>query len=159
MEISKQKNNKVLKGAKLRLRKKEKKCQDKISLEISTLLESRIEQDLDLDLGQAKMRNKRGVSHLPTNIDMETMFGALENSLKTEMAIIHKDLGHMLTRVEEVGERNGPLNKYDKSRKIDKQTYRLEDQVNRDRRKNLRITRPSRIHPDRTFNRNNKEDI
>lgn len=37
--------------------------------------------------------------------DMERMFSALENSLKSEMTKLHKDMGHMLVRVEEVEKR------------------------------------------------------
>lgn len=52
-------------------------------------------------------------AQLSTKSDLTTMFVALENSLKTKMAIIHKDLGHLLTRVEEV-EKSGLPHKYNK---------------------------------------------
>lgn len=61
---------------------------------------------------------------------------------------IHKDFGHMLSRLEEAEKKNGLPYMYNKrakrrnkSVKKDQQqpAYRLEDQENRDRRKKLRI--------------------
>lgn len=95
---------------------------------------------------------------MPTKLDMKIMFAALENSLKAEMAIIHKDLGCMLMRVEDVGKKMDShtnmikeLKEEIKTQKINQeQTYRLEDQENRDRRKNLRI--PGLPEPTQTEN-------
>lgn len=43
--------------------------------------------------------------------DIERMFAALENSLKAEMTNLHKDMGHMLARVEEVEKKADTHNK------------------------------------------------
>lgn len=76
------------------------------------------------------------------------MFAVLEKSLKNEMERIHRNLGHILERVEEVekiSESNSigmrKLEAEIKSLKIvqQEQAYKLEDQESRDRRKNLRI--------------------
>lgn len=115
---------------------KEKIGQNKTLLEISTLSESRVEQVLKLDFGARKEEEQLQTAQLPTKTDMEAMFAALENSLKTEMAIIHKDLGHMLSRVEEVEkmdshtsiikELKGEMNILKKDQQ--EQAYRIEDQ-------------------------------
>lgn len=80
--------------------------------------------------------------------DMERMFSALENSLKSEMTKLHKDMGHMLVRVEEVEKRADAHTKRIKELKGEiktlkqeqlEQAYRLEDQLNKEKRKNVRI--------------------
>lgn len=84
--------------------KKEKKGQNKTVVETSLLSEFRMEQDLEV-YGEEEEGGREEDQHapqLPTKSDMEKMFTALENSLKTEMTTIHKDLGHILSRVEEV---------------------------------------------------------
>lgn len=60
-----------------------------------------MEQDLEVE-GEGGREEDQHAPQLPTKSDMEKMFAALENSLKTEMTTIHKDLGHILSRVEEV---------------------------------------------------------
>lgn len=38
---------------------------------------------------------------MPTNLEITDMFARLENSIKTEIATMRADLGHLLKRVEE----------------------------------------------------------
>lgn len=67
---------------------------------------------------------------------MAAMFAVLENSLKTEMAIIHKDLGHVHTRVEDLEKRLDSHTRVVKEMKVEikalkieqrKLTYKMED--------------------------------
>lgn len=92
-----------------------------------------------------RIKNK---NQLPTKSEMAEMFYRLELSLKGEMATLHGDLNQILKRVEET------------EKKLDKQVaemkelkehmeelqceqrhmrYKIEDQENRNRRKNVRI--------------------
>lgn len=68
---------------------------------MNTLSQSRIEQDLEINL-EIGHKEEQLKAQLPTKVEMEAMFAALENSLKLEMATIHKDLGHILTSIEEI---------------------------------------------------------
>lgn len=126
--------------------KKEKKGHTKTLLDSSTISEMREDQELELD--PPTRVEQQNTVQLPTKTDMERMFAALENSLKTEMAVIHKDMGHMLERVEKVEKKTDfhakmikELKGEIKTLKLEhkEQAYRAEDQENRDRRKNLRI--------------------
>lgn len=63
--------------------KKDRKAQNKTLLKISTPSEFRIEQDSELDSRIRKEEGQQKTAQLPTKTDLETMFAALENSLKT----------------------------------------------------------------------------
>lgn len=87
-------------------------------------------------------------SQLPTKDEMAEMFSRLELSLKGEMATLHGDLNQILKRVEETEEK---LDKHvAEMKELNEQMeglqreqrhmrYKIEDQENRNRRKNLRI--------------------
>lgn len=105
-------------------------------VETSILLESRIDQDLESDLRARRDEEQQKTAQLPRKMDMKIMFAALENSLKIEMVTIHKDLGHMLSKVEVEKKVDShsriikELKEEIKTLKKDQQeqTYRLEDQ-------------------------------
>lgn len=67
----------------------------------SVVPEDRLEEKNDIETLPRLTGDQKAVQ-LPTMRDMERMFAALENSLKSEMTKLHKDMGHMLARVEEV---------------------------------------------------------
>lgn len=125
---------------------KEKKGQNKSVVETSHLSESRMELETE---GEERGREEgQHELQLPTKYDMEKMFAALENSLKAEMLTLHKDMGHILSRVEEVETKADTHLKMIKElkgeikilkREQQEQSYKIEDQENRERRRNLRI--------------------
>lgn len=78
--------------AKEKKEKKEKRGQNKTAVETSLLSEFRMEQDLEVEGEDGGREEDQQAPQLPTKSDMEKMFAALENSLKIEMTIIHKDL-------------------------------------------------------------------
>lgn len=57
-----------------------------------------MEQDCELELETERDEEQEMKAQLPTKSDMATMFVTLENSLKTEMVIIYKDLGQKIVR-------------------------------------------------------------
>lgn len=85
---------------------------------------------------------------LPTKVEIAATFASLEKSLKTEITSIHGELGHLLMRVEEMESKQekyvqtiNDLNKEmaDLRKEPINVLYKLEDQENRNRRKNLRV--------------------
>lgn len=128
--------------------KEKKKSLNKITQEMDTLSESRIEQALDSAAEPRDQQLQQDNPFLLTKNEIESMFAALEKSLKNEMERIHRNLGHVLERVEEmekISESNTigvrKLEAEIKSLKMvqQEQAYKLVDQENRDRRKNIRI--------------------
>lgn len=55
----------------------------------------------------SKIGEQGAISQMPTKLEIIEMFTRLENSINTEIATLHEDLGQMLTRVEETEEKNG----------------------------------------------------
>lgn len=125
---------------------KDKKGQYKVQTETSHLSEPRMEPEMGEE-DRGKEEGQQG-PQLPTKQDMEKMFAALENSLKAEMSTLHKDMGYMLNRVEEVEIKVDLHQKNIKEledeikklkREQQEQSYKIEEQENRDKKKNLRI--------------------
>lgn len=146
--------------------KKERKGHTKTLMDSSTISEMREDQELELD--PPTRVEQQNTVQLPTKTDVERKFAALENSLKTEMAVIHKDMGHMLTRVEEVENKTDlhakmieELKGEIKTLKLEhkEQAYRAEDQENRDRRKNLRIRGIPETLSDRKLEGSNRSGL
>ena len=84
----------------------------------------------------------------PSKSEMREMFASLERSIKAEMATLHVDFGHILGRVEEIeekvesqGKELKNLKEQMRKMKMEQRNmlYKIEDQENRNRRKNLRI--------------------
>lgn len=129
--------------------KKDKKSQIKTTMDNSITPDNRTEQETEADTLPRTTGDQKTVQ-LPTMTDMERMFAALENSLKSEMTKLHKDMGHMLARVEEVEKKADTHTRRIKELKGEiknlkqeqqEQACTLEDQENKERRKNLRIRR------------------
>lgn len=85
---------------------------------------------------------------LPTKEEIAEMFARLEASIKGEINIVHDNMSHILKRVEEsesiVGTQGAEIQKMKnqmEAMQVEHRNikYRLEDQENRNRRKNLRI--------------------
>lgn len=85
---------------------------------------------------------------LPTKGEIAEMFARLEASIKEEISIVHENMSHILKRVEEVesvtdkqGVEIQKLKQQMEAMQIEQRNirYKLEDQENRSRRKNLRI--------------------
>lgn len=86
--------------------------------------------------------------HLPTKGEIAEMFAKLEASIKEEISTVHENMSHILKRVEEV---ENTMDKQEvdiknlitqmEALRIEQRNtrYRMEDQENRSRRKNLRI--------------------
>lgn len=127
---------------------KEKKAQNRTSTVRNIYSRSKIEQDFEIDLGTGHKEEQQLNAQLPTKVEMAAIFAALESSLKIEMATIHKNLGHVLTRVDDTEKRLDSHTQTIKEIKGEMKVlrteqreleYKLEDQENRHRRKNLRI--------------------
>ena len=87
-------------------------------------------------------------THIPTKVELEGMLMRLENAIRKEISVLRTDITHILERVERVEtkmeKQELELNELKNQHQIMKQNqrllqYRLEDQENRNRRKNLRI--------------------
>ena len=114
-----------------------------------TFSETRTDQDGEIELEQGNKEETQDMTLLPTKMEMEGMFAALERSLKSQMERMERNMGHILERVEEEVEKKVDYNVTSvkkledeiKALKINQreQAYKLEEQENRDRRKNIRI--------------------
>lgn len=85
---------------------------------------------------------------LPTKEEIAEMFARLEVSIKEEINIVHENMSHLLKRVEEVestvetqGAEIQKMKLQMEAMQVEQRNikYRLEDQENRNRRKNPRI--------------------
>lgn len=94
------------------------------------------------------MTEPRQENQLPTKKEMAEIFARLDLSLKGEITILHKDLNHILRRVEETEEQldfqAAKLKELkDQMEELEKyqryMRYRIEDQENRNRKRNMRI--------------------
>lgn len=86
----------------------------------------------------------------PTKMEMTDMFTRLENSIKTEISTLQADLGQLLIHMEVTEEKKTTdkqaqglikLKEQVKHMQLDQRRmlYKLEEQENQNRRKNLRI--------------------
>ena len=96
----------------------------------------------------SQIEDPRTDTHIPTKVELEGMLKRLENVIREEVSALRTDITYMLERVEKAeakieqqdSELNELKNQFHTLKQNQRQLqYRLEDQENRNRRKNLRI--------------------